>query len=72
VAELGSGSARARAAQRSRSQQGQYAQAYLKTKLANRPTRNDLHGFAPPADDAGLIDHEAIPLFSSEIFTPPA
>lgn len=42
--------------------QGQSTEAYLKTKLAYRPTENDLHGFAPPADDAGLIDHEVIPL----------
>ena len=42
--------------------QGQYTQAYLKTKLAYRPTDEDLHGFAPSADDAGLIDHEVIPL----------
>jgi hypothetical protein len=32
------------------------------TKLAYRPTESDLHGFAPPSDDAGLIDHEVIPL----------
>lgn len=42
--------------------QGQYTRAYLETKLAYRPTENDLHGFPPPADDAGLIDHEVIPL----------
>jgi hypothetical protein len=30
--------------------------------LAYRPTKEDLHGFTPPADDAGLIDHEVIPL----------
>jgi len=42
--------------------QGQYTRAYLKTKLAYRPTDEDLHGFAPSADDAGLIDHEVIPL----------
>ena len=42
--------------------QGQYTRAYLKTKLAYRPTEEDLHGFAPPADDAALIDHEVIPL----------
>ena len=42
--------------------QGQYTQAYLKTKLAYRPTDEDFHGFAPSTDDAGLIDHEVIPL----------
>jgi hypothetical protein len=42
--------------------QGQYTQAYLKTRLAYRPTKNDLYGSTPPADDADLIDHEAIPL----------
>jgi arabinogalactan endo-1,4-beta-galactosidase len=42
--------------------QGQYTRAYLGTKLAYRPTDEDLHGFAPSADDAGLIDHEVIPL----------
>jgi hypothetical protein len=42
--------------------QGQYTQAYLDTKLAYRPTEHDLSGFAPAADDAGLVDHEAIPL----------
>jgi hypothetical protein len=47
--------------------QGQYTHAYLKTKLAYRPTKNDLHGFTPPADDAGLIDHEAIPLSSNMV-----
>lgn len=41
---------------------GQYTRAYLKTKLAYRPTKDDLYGFAPPADDAGLIDREVIPL----------
>ena len=41
---------------------GQYTRAYLKTKLAYRPTKEDLHGFTQPADDAGLIDHEVIPL----------
>jgi hypothetical protein len=31
---------------------------------ARLPTdaRRGLHGFAPPADDAGLIDHQVIPL----------
>jgi hypothetical protein len=42
--------------------QGQYTQAYLRTKLACRPTKEDLHGFSPPEDDAGLINHEVIPL----------
>jgi hypothetical protein len=43
--------------------QGQYTQAYLNTKLAYRPTKEDLHRVTPPpADDAGLIDHEVIPL----------
>jgi hypothetical protein len=42
--------------------QGQYTRAYLKTKLAYRPTEEDLDGFSPPADDAALIDHEVIPL----------
>lgn len=42
--------------------QGQYTHAYLKTKLAFRPTREDLHGAPPPAGDAGLVDHEVIPL----------
>lgn len=42
--------------------QGQYTRAYLKTKLAYRPTEEDLHGFPPPADDAALIDREVIPL----------
>jgi hypothetical protein len=42
--------------------QGQYTRAYLNTKLAYRPTKDDLHGFTPPADDADLIDHEIIPL----------
>jgi hypothetical protein len=42
--------------------QGQYTEAYLKTKLAYRPTKDDLHGLTPPADDAELIDREVIPL----------
>jgi arabinogalactan endo-1,4-beta-galactosidase len=42
--------------------QGQYTRAYLRTKLTYRPTEEDLHGFAPSADDAGLIDHEVTPL----------
>lgn len=47
--------------------QGLYTRAYLKTKLACRPTKDDLHGFTPPADDAGLVDHEAIPLSSDMV-----
>lgn len=42
--------------------QSLYTRAYLKTKLAYRPTKSDLHGIAPPSADAQLIDHEAIPL----------
>jgi hypothetical protein len=42
--------------------QGQYTQAYLKTNLAYRPTEEDLHTAAPPADDAALINLEVIPL----------
>jgi hypothetical protein len=42
--------------------QGQYTRKYLETKLAYRPTKDDLHGFTPPGTDAGLIDHEVIPL----------
>jgi hypothetical protein len=42
--------------------QGQYTQAYLKKKLAYRPTKEDFDGATPPADDAGLIDREVIPL----------
>lgn len=42
--------------------QGQYTPAYLKTRLAYRPTEEDLDGFPPPADDAGLVDREVIPL----------
>jgi hypothetical protein len=42
--------------------QGQYTRAYLGTKLAFRPTEDDLSGFAPPEDDAALINHEVIPL----------
>lgn len=38
--------------------QGQYTRAYLKKRLAYRPTEED--GFAMSADDAGLIDHEVI------------
>jgi hypothetical protein len=42
--------------------QGQYTLAYLKTKLAYRPTEEDLDGSPPPPDDAALINHEVIPL----------
>jgi hypothetical protein len=42
--------------------QGQYTRAYLRTKLAYRPTGEGLHGFGSLADDAALIDHEVIPL----------
>ncbi len=42
--------------------QGQYTQAYLKKKIAYRPTKEDLNGSTPPTDDASLIDREIIPL----------
>ncbi|HEX5929528.1 MAG TPA: hypothetical protein VFY48_09050 [Solirubrobacterales bacterium] len=42
--------------------QGQYTLAYLKEKLAHRPTKEELDGSTPPADDAELIDREVIPL----------
>jgi arabinogalactan endo-1,4-beta-galactosidase len=42
--------------------QGQYTRAYLGTKLAYRPTEEDLHGFASSVNDPELIDHEVIPL----------
>lgn len=41
--------------------QRQYTRAYLKTKLAYRPTGEDLHDLGS-VDDAALIDHEVIPL----------
>ncbi len=41
---------------------GQYTQAYLNTKLARRPTSDDLYGFTPPENDAALINRELIPL----------
>lgn len=41
--------------------QGQYTPQYLKTRLAYRPTKEDLHGFRPP-DDNGLVNREVIPL----------
>jgi hypothetical protein len=42
--------------------QGQYTEAYINTKLAFRPTKDDLVGFPSPSDNAGLINREAIPL----------
>ena len=42
--------------------QGQYTRAYLKTKLAYRPTEEDLDGSPPPVEDAALINREVIPL----------
>ena len=42
--------------------QGQYTRAYLNTTLAYRPTKEDLHGLTPPADDDRPIDYEIIPL----------
>jgi hypothetical protein len=42
--------------------QGQYTQAYLKTKLAYRPTDEELDVVATSRDDAGLIDDQVIPL----------
>ena len=41
--------------------QGQYTRAYLDTKLAYRPTEDDLP-FTLVDDDSALIDHEVIPL----------
>lgn len=41
--------------------QGQYTQKYLNTRLAHRPTNDELHGFSPRTDDA-LINREVIPL----------
>ncbi len=41
--------------------QGQYTRAYLDTKLAYRPTEEDLP-FTLVDDDSALIDHEVIPL----------
>jgi hypothetical protein len=41
--------------------QGQYTRAYLKTKLARRPTEEELP-FALVDDDSALIDREVIPL----------
>ena len=41
---------------------GQYTQAYLNTKLARRPTSEDLYGLTPPENDAVLINRELIPL----------
>jgi len=42
--------------------QGQHTRAYLNTKLAYRPTKDDLAGFTPPADASDLINRELIPL----------
>lgn len=42
--------------------QGLYTRAYLCTKLAHRPTKDDLDGFTPPASDTEFINHEPIPL----------
>jgi hypothetical protein len=42
--------------------QGQYTRTYLNTKLAYRPTEDDVHGLVPPTGDNGLINHEVIPL----------
>ncbi len=44
---------------------GQYTSAYLRTKLAYRPTSEDLHGFSSPSSDDGLINRESIPLSST-------
>jgi hypothetical protein len=41
---------------------GRYRSAYLRTKLAIRPTSKDLYGFSPPSSDDGLINRESIPL----------
>jgi|HubBroStandDraft_3_1064219.scaffolds.fasta_scaffold263871_1 hypothetical protein len=41
--------------------QGQYTRAYLKTKLAHRPTEEELP-FALVNDDSALIDRDVIPL----------
>jgi hypothetical protein len=43
---------------------GQYTRAYLQTKMARRPTSNDLYGCAPPEGDAALVNKETIPLSS--------
>ncbi|HEX4115725.1 MAG TPA: hypothetical protein VHY18_07605 [Solirubrobacteraceae bacterium] len=42
--------------------QGQYTQAYLKTKHPYRPTEEELYVVASSTDDAGLIDEQVIPL----------
>jgi hypothetical protein len=41
---------------------GMYTSAYLTTKLAYRPTEDDLHGFGPVDSDDRLINRELIPL----------
>lgn len=51
---------------------GQYTRAYLDTRFARRPTKDDLDGSTPPADATGLIDYEVIPLpltFVDEVLT---
>jgi hypothetical protein len=50
---------------------GLYTRAYLNTKLARRPTRDDLLGLTPPGDDA-LVGREPIPLspdFTREVIS---
>jgi hypothetical protein len=41
---------------------GQYTLPYLRTKLARRPTADDLNGIISPGDDAALVNKETIPL----------
>jgi hypothetical protein len=45
--------------------QGQYTGAYLKTKLAYRPTASDFDGFLPAEDETDLVDTVVIPLSHS-------
>jgi len=50
---------------------GLYTQAYLKSKLARRPAREDLLGRTPPGDNA-LVGRELIPLspdFTREVIS---